>query len=140
MISNNVQLAGCRRDALRSRRTIEVLGDRATARGREYRPRRRHRLRLLGTEHRPELPRPRERAGRRRMRQEPDGSAARRPALSRSACDDRLSAVLRSPDIDAVAVVTPVWTHYELAKAALENGKHVFVEKPFTSTPRRPRS
>ncbi len=39
-----------------------------------------------------------------------------------------------SPDIDAVAVVTPVWTHYELAKSALENGKHVFVEKPFTST------
>ena len=30
-------------------------------------------------------------------------------------------------------MVTPVWTHYELAKAALENGKHVFVEKPFTS-------
>jgi predicted dehydrogenase len=45
-----------------------------------------------------------------------------------------LTDVLRSPDIDAVAVVTPVWTHFELAKAALENGKHVFVEKPFTST------
>ncbi|MGB6429962.1 MAG: Gfo/Idh/MocA family oxidoreductase [Candidatus Acidiferrales bacterium] len=42
--------------------------------------------------------------------------------------------ILRSPDIDAVAVVTPVWTHYELAKQALENGKHVFIEKPFTST------
>jgi len=41
--------------------------------------------------------------------------------------------VLRSPQIDAVAVITPVWTHYELAKAALENGKHVFVEKPLTS-------
>jgi len=41
--------------------------------------------------------------------------------------------VVASPEIDAVAVVTPVWTHYELAKAALENGKHVFVEKPFTS-------
>jgi predicted dehydrogenase len=41
--------------------------------------------------------------------------------------------VLRSPDIDAVAIVTPVWSHFELAKAALENGKHVFVEKPFTS-------
>jgi predicted dehydrogenase len=41
--------------------------------------------------------------------------------------------ILRSPEIDAVAVVTPVWTHYELAKAALENGKHVFIEKPFTS-------
>jgi predicted dehydrogenase len=41
--------------------------------------------------------------------------------------------VISSPNIDAIAVVTPVWTHYELAKAALENGKHVFVEKPFTS-------
>ena len=43
------------------------------------------------------------------------------------------SEVIKSPDIDAVAIVTPVWTHYELTKAALENGKHVFVEKPFTS-------
>jgi predicted dehydrogenase len=42
--------------------------------------------------------------------------------------------ITRSPDIDAVAIVTPVWTHFELAKEALENGKHVFVEKPFTST------
>ncbi len=42
--------------------------------------------------------------------------------------------VIRCPQIDAVAVVSPVWTHYELTKAALENGKHVFVEKPFTST------
>ncbi len=41
--------------------------------------------------------------------------------------------VLRSPDIDAVAIITPVWTHYELAKKALENGKHVFIEKPFAS-------
>jgi predicted dehydrogenase len=41
--------------------------------------------------------------------------------------------VLSSPDIDAVAVITPVWTHYELTKKALENGKHVFIEKPFTS-------
>src|SRR2546422_1066665 len=39
-----------------------------------------------------------------------------------------------STEIDAIAVVTPVWTHYELAKAALENGKHVFVEKPLTSS------
>ena len=42
--------------------------------------------------------------------------------------------IIRSPDIDAVAVITPVWTHFEFAKAALENGKHVFVEKPFTSS------
>jgi len=46
---------------------------------------------------------------------------------------DDPSELMSSPDIDAIAVVTPVWTHYELAKAALENGKHVFVEKPFTS-------
>lgn len=43
------------------------------------------------------------------------------------------SEVMTSPEIDAVAIITPVWTHFELAKAALENGKHVFVEKPFTS-------
>ena len=42
--------------------------------------------------------------------------------------------IIESTEIDAVAVVTPVWTHFDLAKAALENGKHVFVEKPFTST------
>ena len=40
--------------------------------------------------------------------------------------------LVTATDIDVVAVVTPIWTHYELAKAALENGKHVFVEKPFT--------
>lgn len=45
-----------------------------------------------------------------------------------------VASVLSSPSVDAVAVVTPVWSHFELAKAALENGKHVFVEKPFTST------
>ena len=41
--------------------------------------------------------------------------------------------VILSLKIDAVAIVTPVWTHYQLAKLALEHGKHVFVEKPFTS-------
>ena len=41
--------------------------------------------------------------------------------------------VLTSTKIDAIAVISPVWTHYELTKAALENGKHVFVEKPFTT-------
>ena len=41
--------------------------------------------------------------------------------------------LVTSTEIDAIAVVTPVWTHYELTKAALQNGKHVFVEKPFTS-------
>ena len=45
-----------------------------------------------------------------------------------------VSGVLTSPHVDAVAVVTPVWTHFDLVKTALENGKHVFVEKPFTTT------
>src|SRR5581483_10724238 len=38
--------------------------------------------------------------------------------------------LLADDTLDAVAVATPVPTHYELAKQALEAGKHVFVEKP----------
>lgn len=53
------------------------------------------------------------------------------PDLRVTADPDEL---LCAADIDAIAVITPVWTHFELAKTALENGKHVFVEKPFTST------
>lgn len=40
------------------------------------------------------------------------------------------SRVLSDPSITAVALVTPAVTHYEMAKAALESGKDVFVEKP----------
>jgi len=42
--------------------------------------------------------------------------------------------LIRSNDVDAVAIVTPVFRHHEIAKEALLAGKHVFVEKPFTST------
>lgn len=42
--------------------------------------------------------------------------------------------IFHSPDVDAVAIITPVSTHFELAKTALLNGKHVFMEKPFTAT------
>jgi len=41
-----------------------------------------------------------------------------------------------SEGIDAVAIATPVVTHFEMAARALENGKHIFVEKPFTRTSR----
>ncbi len=34
--------------------------------------------------------------------------------------------------IDIVAIATPVATHFSLAREALENGKHIWVEKPFT--------
>jgi predicted dehydrogenase len=37
-------------------------------------------------------------------------------------------------DLDAVAIATPVSTHYPMAKRALELGKHVFVEKPLAAT------
>jgi len=41
--------------------------------------------------------------------------------------------VLTAPGIDAVAIATPVSSHYALARQALDHGKHVFVEKPFTA-------
>ncbi|MGZ3884781.1 MAG: Gfo/Idh/MocA family protein, partial [Bacteroidia bacterium] len=42
--------------------------------------------------------------------------------------------ILLSKEIDAVVIATPVFTHFALAKKALENGKHVLLEKPMTST------
>ena len=40
--------------------------------------------------------------------------------------------ILSDDEVDAVVIATPVHTHYELAKAALNAGKHVLVEKPMT--------
>ena len=42
--------------------------------------------------------------------------------------------VLADDTIDAVAIATPVSSHFELAARALESGKHVFVEKPLTAS------
>jgi protoporphyrinogen oxidase/predicted dehydrogenase len=44
--------------------------------------------------------------------------------------------VLRDPDVDAVAIATPVSTHYPLAMSALHAGKHTFVEKPLAASSR----
>ena len=41
--------------------------------------------------------------------------------------------LIQDPNVDAVAIATPVHTHYELALSALKAGKHVLVEKPLTS-------
>ena len=42
--------------------------------------------------------------------------------------------IINDNEIDAVVIATPVFTHFALAKKALENGKHVLIEKPITST------
>jgi predicted dehydrogenase len=42
--------------------------------------------------------------------------------------------LLKDSRIDAVAIATPVHTHYELGLAALEAGKHVLIEKPLAQT------
>jgi predicted dehydrogenase len=42
--------------------------------------------------------------------------------------------ILDDPKIDAVAVATPVESHFELASQSLDAGKHTFVEKPLSAT------
>ena len=53
--------------------------------------------------------------------------AKRYPSAQRTTNYDDL---LADDSLEAIVVATPVPTHYELAKRALEAGKHVFVEKP----------
>ena len=42
--------------------------------------------------------------------------------------------LVTAPDLDVIAIVTPVSSHFEIANAALSNGKHIFIEKPFTAS------
>ncbi|MBV8588843.1 MAG: Gfo/Idh/MocA family oxidoreductase, partial [Acetobacteraceae bacterium] len=58
--------------------------------------------------------------------------AGKRHPLARLLTDP--AEVFKQPDIDAVAIATPVRTHYDLARAALRSGRHVLVEKPMTET------
>jgi predicted dehydrogenase len=55
----------------------------------------------------------------------------RYPALKRAT---RFQEILKDRAIDAVAIATPVSSHYQLATAALEAGKDVFVEKPLAAS------
>jgi predicted dehydrogenase len=48
------------------------------------------------------------------------------------AVTDDFRVLLEDKEIDAVLVATPLVTHFDIAKALLEAGKHVFVEKPLT--------
>lgn len=47
-----------------------------------------------------------------------------------AATTTELRDVLEDPDVDAVAIATPIFTHFDLASASLRAGKHTFVEKP----------
>ena len=44
-----------------------------------------------------------------------------------------LQAILDDESVEAVLIATPISTHFPIAEAALEAGKHVFVEKPMTA-------
>jgi predicted dehydrogenase len=55
----------------------------------------------------------------------------RHPGLKRTS---RFQEILNDGRIEAVAIATPVSSHYSLAAAALEAGKHVFVEKPLAAS------
>jgi predicted dehydrogenase len=56
---------------------------------------------------------------------------ARYPAIR--VATDHLD-VIGDPSVDAIAIATPVSSHFELAYAALRAGKHVLVEKPITAS------
>ncbi len=50
---------------------------------------------------------------------------------------DSFDAVLDDDEVDAVMIATPVRTHFAMARAALQAGKHVFIEKPMAETSRQ---
>src|SRR5436190_4583197 len=62
------------------------------------------------------------------------GSMSRRYPMAQTTTDYR--AIVNDPTLEAVAVVTPVATHFQIAKELLRAGKHVLLEKPLAATVR----
>jgi predicted dehydrogenase len=60
-----------------------------------------------------------------------DHFARRYPSVNATT---RSAELFEAPDLDAVLIATPVFTHFELASASLRAGKHTFVEKPLASS------
>lgn len=49
-------------------------------------------------------------------------------------CEKTFDNILTDSNISGIVISTPASSHYELVKKSLENGKNVFVEKPFTTS------
>jgi predicted dehydrogenase len=64
----------------------------------------------------------------------PDRRALARRRFPAIKVDSNPDSIVDDPSVDAVVIATPVTTHYQFAKRALEQGKHVLVEKPMTRT------
>lgn len=62
------------------------------------------------------------------------GVLQRMEALYPARVTPDLETILADPEIEAVALATPVGTHYELARRLLLAGKHLLVEKPLTTS------
>jgi predicted dehydrogenase len=60
--------------------------------------------------------------------------AQRRAAMHGAAAYTRYQELLANPDVDMVDIIVPHVLHHEIARAALERGKHVLVEKPIAVT------
>lgn len=67
-----------------------------------------------------------------------DGNPVRLAELGRqypsARCASDVTDLFHDSELDAVAIATPVGTHYDLVKRALNNGKHVLVEKPLAAS------
>jgi predicted dehydrogenase len=64
----------------------------------------------------------------------PERQAYVQANFPRSKVVSDLDTILNDPEVDAVIIATPASSHYALTKQALESGKHVFVEKPLTTS------
>jgi predicted dehydrogenase len=60
--------------------------------------------------------------------------AKKRYPMDTVSVTEKYNELLQDEQIHAILVATPISSHFELAKAALEHGKHVFVEKPLCHT------
>jgi predicted dehydrogenase len=58
-------------------------------------------------------------------------SARRYPSVQATT---NVEQILRDPEVDAVLIATPVFTHFDLATRSLRAGKHTFVEKPLAAS------